>query len=108
MALNIIPSALDSATKTFVDLKAGLDEEKAARLIAQIEVDVISWAVRDMKVSADRFTSQIPTLEDKFKHIENNVVDGLNEVGARELCLERTTRANDDYQKQIAQLAKKL
>jgi hypothetical protein len=34
------------------------------------------------------------------------MVDGLNIIRARELCLERTTRANDDYQKQIAQLAK--
>jgi hypothetical protein len=36
------------------------------------------------------------------------MVDGLNEVKARELCLERTTWANDDYQKHITQLAKKL
>jgi hypothetical protein len=28
-----------------------------------------------------------------------SVVDGLNEVRARELCLERTTRANEDYKK---------
>jgi hypothetical protein len=27
------------------------------------------------------------------------VVDGLNEVRVRELCLECTTRANDDYKK---------
>jgi hypothetical protein len=52
-----------------------------------------------MKISADRFASQIPTLEDKVKHQENKVVDGLNEVRAWELCLECTTRANDDYQK---------
>jgi hypothetical protein len=36
------------------------------------------------------------------------VVDGLNEVRAQELCLEHTIKANDDYPKQIAQLAKKL
>jgi hypothetical protein len=30
MALSIIPSALDSASKAFVDLKANLDEEKTA------------------------------------------------------------------------------
>jgi hypothetical protein len=35
-------------------------------------------------------------------------VDGLNEVRARELCLEHTTKANDDYQKQNAQLTRKL
>jgi outer membrane murein-binding lipoprotein Lpp len=61
-----------------------------------------------LKISTDRFASQIPTLEDKVKHLENKVVDGCNKVRAHELYLERTTRANDDYQKQIAQLAKKL
>jgi hypothetical protein len=40
--------------------------------------------------------------------MENKVVDGLNEVRAWELCMEHTTRANDDYQKQISQLTKKL
>jgi hypothetical protein len=67
MALGIIPGALDSAAKAFVDLKADLDEEKAARLTVQVEVDVLTRAVRDLKISADRFATQIPTLEDKFK-----------------------------------------
>jgi chromosome segregation ATPase len=108
MALGIIPGALDSAAKAFVDLKADLDEEKAARLTVQVEVDVLTRAVRDLKISADRFATQIPTLEDKVKYLGNKVVDGLDEIKARELCLESTTRANDDYQKQNAQLAKKL
>jgi hypothetical protein len=69
---------------------------------------VLTQAVKDRKISTDRFSAQIPTLEDKVKHIENKVVDGLSEVRARELCLERTTWANDDYKKQNAQLAKKL
>jgi hypothetical protein len=108
MALGIIPGAPDFAGKAFTNLKADLDEEKAARLAAQTEVDVLSWAVRNMNIYADRFASQIPTIEDKVKHLENKVVDGLNKVRAWELCLEHTTRANDDYQKQIAELAKKL
>jgi hypothetical protein len=108
MALGIIPSAPEPAAKAFADLKVDLDKEKVAWLAAQIEVDVLTQVVRDLKISADRFASQIPTLEGKVKHPENKVVDGLNEVRAWELYLERTTRANDDYQKQIAQLAKKL
>jgi hypothetical protein len=87
---------------------ATIDEEKATQLTAQIEVDVLTQAVRDLKISIDRFATQIPTLEDKVKHLENKVVDGLNEIRVRELCLECTTRANDDYWKQNAQLAKKL
>jgi outer membrane murein-binding lipoprotein Lpp len=69
---------------------------------------VHSQAVRDLRISANRFATQIPTLENKVKHLEDKVVEGLNEVRARELCLDRTTRANDDYQKQVAQLTKKL
>jgi chromosome segregation ATPase len=95
-------------TKAFADLKVDLDEEKAARLAAQIEVDVLSQAVRDLKIFTDRFATQIPTLENRVKHLENKVVDGINEIRARELCLEHTTRENDDYEKQNTQLAKKL
>jgi hypothetical protein len=61
-----------------------------------------------LKISIDKFAAQIPTLKDKVKHLENKVVDGLNEVRARELCLERTTQVNDDYKKQNAQLTRKL
>jgi hypothetical protein len=59
-------------------------------------------------ISTNKFAAQIHILEEKVKCLENKVVDGLNEVRARELCLERTTKANDDYQKQNAQLTKKL
>jgi hypothetical protein len=59
----------------------------------------VTWAVKDLKILADRFATQIPTLEVKVKHIENKVVDRLNEVRDQELCLERTTQANDDYKK---------
>jgi hypothetical protein len=86
MALSIIPGAPGSAAKAFVELKADLDEQKAARLTTQIEVDMLTRAVRDLKISADRFATQIPTLEYKVKHLENKVVDGLNETRARELC----------------------
>jgi archaellum component FlaC len=98
VVLDIIPDALNSGANAFIDLKADLDKEKAIWLAAQIEVDVLTRAVKDLKIVVDMFASQIPTLEDKVKHLENKVVDGLNEVRARELCLERTSRVNDDYQ----------
>jgi hypothetical protein len=44
MALGVIPSAPDSEAKAFSNLKANLDEEKAASVVAQIEADVLSWA----------------------------------------------------------------
>jgi hypothetical protein len=84
-------------------LKTELDKEKAAQII-----DVLTWAVRDLKISTNRFSARIHTLEDKVKHLENKVVDGLNEVRARELYLEHTTRANNDYKKQNTQLTRKL
>jgi archaellum component FlaC len=99
MALGIVPGDLDSAIKTFADLKTELDNEKAAQKEAQIEVDTLARAVKDLKILADKFTAQIPTLEDKVKYLKNKVVDGINEVRARELCLEHTTQANEDYKK---------
>jgi hypothetical protein len=69
---------------------------------------VLTQTVKDLKISTDRFAAQIPTVEDKVKHLEDKVVDGLNEVRAQELSLERTTQANGDYKKQNAQLSKKL
>jgi phage-related tail protein len=97
MALGIIPGDPDSAAKAFADLKIELDKEKTAWKATQIEVDTLAHAVKDLKISADKFAAQSPTLDDKVKHLENKVVDGLNEVRARELYLECTTQANDDY-----------
>jgi hypothetical protein len=42
MALGIVPSDLDSAAKAFADLK-----------VAHIEVDTLTRAVKDLKISAD-------------------------------------------------------
>jgi hypothetical protein len=60
MAHGIVPNDLDSAAKAFADLKP-----------AQIEVDTLTWVVKDLKISADKFAAQILTLEDKVKHLEN-------------------------------------
>jgi hypothetical protein len=69
---------------------------------------MLTRAIKDLKISTDRFVAQIPTPEDKIKYLEDKVVDGLNEVRAWELSLQRATQANDDYKKQNAQLTKKL
>jgi hypothetical protein len=53
---------------------------------------MLTQVVKDLKISADKFSAQMPILEEKVKHLENKVVDGLNEVRARELYLERTPR----------------
>jgi chromosome segregation ATPase len=108
IALGIVPGDQDSTTKAFADLKVELEKEKAARDIAQIEVDTLTRAIKDLKISTDNFAAQIPALEEKVKHLENKVIDGLNEVRARELCLERTTKVNDDYKNPNSQLTRKL
>jgi hypothetical protein len=43
---------------------------------------VLTREVKNLKISADRFAAQFPTLKDKVKHLKNKVVDGLNEVRA--------------------------
>jgi hypothetical protein len=99
MVLGVVPGDSDSAAKAFADLNAELDKERAARIASRVKIDVLTQVVKDLKIYADRFTAQIPTLKDKVKHLENKVVDGLNEVNAQELCLECTIQANKDYQK---------
>jgi hypothetical protein len=61
MALGIVPSDPDLSTKAFVDLKAELDKEKAARFTGQLKIHVLTQAVKDLKISTDRFAAQIPT-----------------------------------------------
>jgi hypothetical protein len=46
---------------------------------------------------AGRFAAQIPVLEDKVNHLDNKVLDTLTEAYAKELNLERVTKANGDY-----------
>jgi DNA-binding transcriptional regulator YiaG len=70
------------AAKDFADLKTELDKEKTTQKVAQIEADTLAQVVKDLKISADKFAAKIPTLKDQVKHLENKVVDGLNEVRA--------------------------
>jgi hypothetical protein len=80
MALGIVPGDLDTTAKAFANMKVELEREKAAPEMAHAEVDTLTQAVKDLKIFADKFTAQIPILEEKVKHIDNKVVDGLNEV----------------------------
>jgi chromosome segregation ATPase len=75
-------------------LKSKLVEEKAAREKAQAEAETLSRVVDDLKK--------------KVKHLDNKVLDGLTELHAKELGLERTTKANEDYKSQNERLIKKL
>jgi phage-related tail protein len=108
MALGIVPSDLDSAAKAFADLKAELEKEKVAWEMAHVEVDTLTRAVKDLKISTDKFIAKVSILEEKVKHLDYKVIVGLNEIKAKELDLECTAKANNDYKKQNTQLTRKL
>jgi hypothetical protein len=62
MALGIVLGDPDSTAKSFVGLKTKLDKEKekAARITAQIEIDVLTQAAKDLKISTDRLPLEFP------------------------------------------------
>jgi chromosome segregation ATPase len=95
--LGMIPRDPDSTAKAFADLKEELAKEKAARETAQTEVETLTHTNGDLKISVSTFAAQIPVLEENIKHLDSKVMDGLYELRARELCLEHTTEANDDF-----------
>jgi uncharacterized coiled-coil protein SlyX len=95
-------------TKAFAELKEELVRETVTLEITQTEVETLNRAVSDLKISADKLAAQIPILEEKAKHLDNKVMDGLTELWARELCLECTAKTNDYFRSPNAKLAKKL
>jgi hypothetical protein len=57
MALGVVPGDPDSATKAFANLKAELHKEKAAWETTQIEVDTLTRAVKDFKITTNKFAA---------------------------------------------------
>jgi hypothetical protein len=80
MALDIVPGDPNSAANAFIDLKNELVKETAVREVAEIKVKTLTRAIGDLKISANRFVAQIPSLEVKVNHLDNKVIDGLNEL----------------------------
>jgi hypothetical protein len=99
--LDVDPGDNDSATRYLAYLKSELADEKAARKEDKDELQTHARACANMKKMADKFTAQVPELEQK-------VLDGLTKLRAKELSLERTTKANEDYKSQNSRLTKKL
>jgi chorismate mutase len=64
-------------------------------------VETLGHAVGNLKKMADKFAARVPTLEEK-------ILDRLKELHDKELSLERSTKAKEDYQSQIVSLTKKL
>jgi phage-related tail protein len=80
MAMGIIPGDLDSVAKAFANLKAKLEKGKVARETAKAEVDILTRSVKDLKISADKFVTQVTILEEKVKRLDNKVIDGSNKI----------------------------
>jgi predicted nucleic acid-binding Zn-ribbon protein len=99
--LNVDLGDKDSTTRYLASLKSKLADEKAARKEAKDEVQTLARACVNLKKTADKFTTQVPELEQK-------VLDWLTELYAKELSLERTTKVNKNYKSQNARLTKKL
>jgi hypothetical protein len=78
----------DSAAKSLVALKSELVAEKAAQEKAQSEAESLALVTGDLKKTADGLATQVPILEEKLKHLDNKVLDGLTEICAKELSLE--------------------
>jgi chromosome segregation ATPase len=76
--------------------------------MAQDEAETLTQTVEDLKKMIDRFVAQVPALEEKVKHLDNKVLDSITELRVKELRLERTTKANEDYKSQNTSLTKKL
>jgi predicted nucleic acid-binding Zn-ribbon protein len=68
----------------------------------------LTRALESVTITVDKFVAQIPSLEEKIKYLEEKVMAGLNEVRAKELDLECTIVAKDDYKKKNSKLTKKL
>jgi uncharacterized coiled-coil protein SlyX len=56
-------------------LENELAEEKATRVKAQADAETLAQAVEDLKKMVDRFTAQVPALEEKVKYLDNKVLD---------------------------------
>jgi chromosome segregation ATPase len=91
----------ESTGRYLASLKSELMEEKATRKKAEAKVETLVWEISDLRITTDKFAAQVPALEEK-------VLDGLKELHAKELSLERTTKAIEDYKSQNARLTKKL
>jgi septal ring factor EnvC (AmiA/AmiB activator) len=100
MVLGVNPSDRDSTAKTFAGLKTKLAKEKVAQEKAENENETLARAVKDLKKTADWFAAQIPALEEKVQHLDNKVIETLNDASAKELSWERITKSNEDFKSQ--------
>jgi outer membrane murein-binding lipoprotein Lpp len=64
--------------------------------------------VEELKKTVDQLSAYVPSQEAQVNTLNSNIEDLNTELRARELSLERTTAAKDDFQRKSTQLTKKL
>jgi septal ring factor EnvC (AmiA/AmiB activator) len=107
-ALGVDPDDQNSAAESLATLKNELAKEKLTWEKTQADVDTLFRAVEELKKSADQLAAQVPSLETKVKNLDDKVAELNIKLQSRELSLERTTAAKDDFQHQNTQLTEKL
>jgi septal ring factor EnvC (AmiA/AmiB activator) len=108
VALCVEPGDQDSAAKFNATLKNALADEKLGQEKAQMDAETLSWVVKEIKKTTNHLMAHVPSLETQVKNLNNKIVDLNTELGARELFLEQTTAAKDDFQHQSTRLMNKL
>jgi septal ring factor EnvC (AmiA/AmiB activator) len=94
------PGDYDSAAKSLTTRKNELAKEKLAREKAQADAESLSRAVEEIKKIADQLVAHVPSLETQVKNLNDKIIDLNIDLQARELSLEQTTAAKDDFQRQ--------
>jgi peptidoglycan hydrolase CwlO-like protein len=107
-ALDVEPGDQDSAAKSLANLKNELAKKRLAQEKAQADVESLSRVVEDIKKIADQLVAHIPSLETQVKNLNDKIADLNTVLQTRELILEQTTTAKDDFQRQNTRLTKKL
>jgi chromosome segregation ATPase len=72
------------------------------------DAKTLSHAVEELEKPTYQLSTYVPSLEDQVKTLNGTIEDLNTELHARELSLEQTTTAKDDFQHQSTQLTKKL
>jgi uncharacterized protein YlxW (UPF0749 family) len=78
------------------------DQNSAANTITalkfQTTTESLSWVVEEPKHMVDHLKAYVPSLEAQVKTLNNKIADLNTELHARELSIEHTTAAKDDFQ----------
>jgi chromosome segregation ATPase len=101
VAFGVKPGDQDSTTKSLAILKNELAEEKLASEKAQTDAKTLSWVVEELKKMMDQLTSYVPSLETQVETLNDTIADLNTELRARELGLERTTAAKEEFSVRI-------